>query len=68
MKIHKRYRVISGASGKAKVIDIFVGLPVVSKGRPMVDLHPEEARAIADLFNAIDEERLGKSRRAQKTR
>ena len=61
MTLHNRYHVVSCTSGKTKVVDIFVGLPVVSNGRPMVELPQEEAEAIADLFNAMDQERLGKA-------
>jgi hypothetical protein len=61
MNVHKRYFVKSCAGGKASVIDIFIGLPVVSDGRPMVALPYEEASAVADLFNAMDEARFGKA-------
>ena len=47
------------ADGNAEIIDIFIGIPAILNGRPMMNLSFDEATAIADLYNAMDQARLG---------
>jgi hypothetical protein len=60
-RVHKRYRVNSSPNETWCVVDIFLGMPVMLNELPLIDMELQDAKAAADMLNAIEISRLSQN-------